>query len=212
MLKIGLTGGIAAGKTSLSDIFRSLGVPVVDADEAARAVVTPPAEALDRLVQRFGADILAADGSLRRRALRQKIFADATERRAAEAILHPPIRRHMLRQCEQLEQQGHPYAMLSIPLLVESDWRSQLSRVLVVAAPETVRRRRLEERDQTPSEEADNIIANQSSDEERLAVADDMVVNDGDPDKLRRAAQRLHRLYLILARDGAADAAAQRRR
>ena len=212
MLKIGLTGGIAAGKTALSDIFRSLGVPVVDADEAARAVVVPPAEALDQLVRHFGAGILAPDGTLRRQALRQRIFADAAERKTAEAILHPPIRRHMLRECERLEQEGHPYALLSIALLVESDWRSRLARVLLVTAPETLRRQRLEERDQTPPGEVSRIMASQTSDEERLAVADDVVVNDDDPKKLRRAALRLHRLYLKLAREGAEGAAAQQHR
>ena len=212
MLKIGLTGGIAAGKTSLSDIFRSFGVPVVDADEAARAVVAPPADALEQLAEHFGADILAEDGTLQRRVLRQKIFADAAERQAAEAILHPPIRRHMSRECERLEQEGHPYALLSIALLLEGNWHLRLSRVLVVTASERSRCQRIQERDQTLSEEAEKIIASQISDEERLAVADDVVVNDGDPAELLKAAQRLHQFYLKLARDGAASAAAPQRR
>ena len=212
MLRIGLTGGIAAGKTSLSDIFRSFGVPVVDADETARALVMPPADTLDQLVEHFGAEILADDGTLQRRVLRQKIFSDATERKAAETILHPPIRRHMLLECERLEQEGHPYALLSIALLVESNWHLQLSRVLVVTASEASRRQRIQARDQTLSEEAEKIIASQASDEKRLAVADDVVVNDGDPAKLLKAARRLHRLYLKLARDEAAGATVPQRR
>ena len=118
----------------------------------------------------------------------------------------------MLRECERLEQEGHPYTLLSIALLVESNWHLQLSRVLVVTASEASRRQRIQARDQTLSEEAEKIIASQTSDEKRLAVADDVVVNDGDPAKLLKAARRLHRLYLKLARDEAAGATVPQRR
>ena len=110
------------------------------------------------------------------------------------------------------EQEGHPYALLSIALLIESNWQSQVSRVLVVTAPEALRRRRIQERDQTPSAEVEKIIASQASDKERLAAADDVLINDGDPEKLRTAAQRLHKRYLELARDGAAGEAVLQRR
>ncbi|MFF2047491.1 dephospho-CoA kinase [Stenotrophomonas bentonitica] len=196
---IGLTGGIAAGKSEVSRRFEALGITVADADLAARAVVAPGSEALARIAAHFGKNILLADGQLDRAALRARIFDSAQERQALEAITHPAIR-HLLRQtCEQAEG---PYAIAAIPLLTEAGGRQQypwLDRILVVDVPVAVQHARLMQRDGIDAALADRMIAAQASREARLALADDVVVNDGHPDHLQAHVERLDRAYRELA-------------
>lgn len=196
---IGLTGGIAAGKSEVSRRFEALGITVADADLAARAVVAPGSEGLARIAAHFGTEILLADGQLDRAALRARIFASAQERQALEAITHPAIRQLLRETCEQAEG---PYAIAAIPLLTEAGGRQQypwLDRILVVDVPVAVQHARLMQRDGIDSALADRIIAAQASREARLALADDVVVNDGHPDHLQAHVERLDRAYRELA-------------
>ncbi|WP_313219702.1 dephospho-CoA kinase [Stenotrophomonas sp.] len=196
---IGLTGGIAAGKSEVSRRFEALGITVADADLAARAVVAPGSEGLARIAAHFGTDILLADGQLDRAALRARIFASAQERQALEAITHPAIRQLLRETCEQAEG---PYAIAAIPLLTEAGGRQQypwLDRILVVDVPVAVQHARLMQRDGIDSALADRMIAAQASREARLALADDVVVNDGHPDHLQAHVERLDRAYRDLA-------------
>lgn len=196
---IGLTGGIAAGKSEVSRRFEALGITVADADLAARAVVAPGSEGLARIAAHFGKDILLADGQLDRAALRARIFESAQERQALEAITHPAIRQLLRETCEQAEG---PYAIAAIPLLTEAGGRQQypwLDRILVVDVPVAVQHARLMQRDGIDTALADRMIAAQASREARLAMADDVVVNDGHPDHLQAHVERLDRAYRALA-------------
>lgn len=196
---IGLTGGIAAGKSEVSRRFEALGVTVADADLAARAVVAPGSEGLARIAAHFGDTILQADGQLDRAALRARIFDSAQERQALEAITHPAIRQLLRESCEQAKG---PYAIAAIPLLTEAGGRQQypwLDRILVVDVPVAVQHARLMQRDGIDAALADRMIAAQASREARLALADDVVVNDGHPDHLQAHVERLDRAYRELA-------------
>ncbi|MET0889262.1 MAG: dephospho-CoA kinase [Stenotrophomonas maltophilia] len=196
---IGLTGGIAAGKSEVSRRFEALGITVADADLAARAVVAPGSEGLARIAAHFGTDILLADGQLDRAALRARIFDSAQDRQALEAITHPAIRQQLRQACEQAEG---PYAIAAIPLLTEAGGRQQypwLDRILVVDVPVAVQHARLMQRDGIDTALADRMIAAQASREARLALADDVVVNDGHPDHLQAHVERLDRAYRELA-------------
>ncbi len=196
---IGLTGGIAAGKSEVSRRFEALGITVADADLAARAVVAPGSEGLARIAAHFGNEILLADGQLDRAALRARIFDSAQERQALEAITHPAIRQLLRQTCEQAEG---PYAVAAIPLLTEAGGRQQypwLDRILVVDVPVAVQHARLMQRDGIDTALADRMIAAQASREARLALADDVVVNDGHPDHLQAHVERLDRAYRALA-------------
>ena len=196
---IGLTGGIAAGKSEVSRRFEALGITVADADLAARAVVAPGSEGLARIAAHFGTDIQLADGQLDRAALRARIFDSAQDRQALEAITHPAIRQQLRQACEQAEG---PYAIAAIPLLTEAGGRQQypwLDRILVVDVPVAVQHARLMQRDGIDAALADRMIAAQASREARLALADDVVVNDGHPDQLQAHVERLDRAYRELA-------------
>ncbi|WP_421681217.1 dephospho-CoA kinase [Stenotrophomonas bentonitica] len=196
---IGLTGGIAAGKSEVSRRFEALGITVADADLAARAVVAPGSEGLARIAAHFGDTILQADGQLDRAALRARIFDSAQARQALEAITHPAIRQLLRESCEQAEG---PYAIAAIPLLTEAGGRQQypwLDRILVVDVPVAVQHARLMQRDGIDAALADRMIAAQASREARLALADDVVVNDGHPDHLQVHVERLDRAYRELA-------------
>jgi dephospho-CoA kinase len=195
-LRIGLTGGIASGKSTVTQRFAELGVPVIDADVAARRVVEPGTPGLAQVVERLGARVLA-DGQLDRRALRNLIFKDSSLRQALDAILHPLIRAEMER--EAARAQG-PYVILAIPLLVEgggSDKR--VDRVLVVDADETLQIQRLRARDGSSEQQARAILASQASRTARLEQADDVLLNTGTVAELRQAVDRLHEQYLQLA-------------
>ncbi|WP_127165343.1 dephospho-CoA kinase [Xanthomonas euvesicatoria] len=191
---VGLTGGIASGKSALAVEFEKLGVPVIDADVVARQVVMP-GPVLDCIIDYFGPGILLPDGTLDRSALRKIVFADLTQRKALEAITHPAIRAELQRAAHAAEG---PYAIVAIPLLTEAGGRAAypwLDRVLVIDAPVELQHARLMRRDGSTPELADQMIAAQASREQRLALADDVVVNDGQPAHLIRAAHELDARY-----------------
>ena len=196
-LRIGLTGGIASGKSTVTQRFGELGVPVIDADVASRAVVSPGTPGLAQVVERFGAGVLDADGRLDRRALRNLIFKDSSLRQALDAILHPLIRVEMEREAAQAQA---PYVVMAIPLLVEGGSApKRVDRVLVVDADETLQIQRLQARDGSSDEQARAILASQASRAARLRVADDVLLNSGTVAELRQAVDRLHEQYLQLA-------------
>ena len=196
---IGLTGGIASGKSALEKAFAKQGVVVADADLLAREVVAPGEPALAAVVEHFGADVLQADGQLDRAALRVRAFGDPDQRRALEAILHPAIRARLEAICRAAPG---PYAIATVPLLTEGGGRAAypwLHRILVVDTPAAVQKARLMQRDGIDATLADQMMAAQASRAERLALADDIVVNDGDIHHLQHAADALHLRYLALA-------------
>ncbi|MBD8474365.1 dephospho-CoA kinase [Pseudomonas sp. CFBP 8770] len=192
---LGLTGGIASGKSAAAQRFAELGVHVVDADQASRWVVEPGRPALAALVQRYGVALLQADGSLDRGALRKVIFEDAQERRWVEALLHPLIAEEIARS---LASATSPYAVFVSPLMVESGQYRTTQRLLVVDAPEAVRVARTLLRDHTTPEQVQAILKAQASREQRLALADDVLVNDRDLAWLHSEVERLHAFYLTL--------------
>jgi dephospho-CoA kinase len=196
-IRIGLTGGIASGKSTVSQRFIELGVPVIDADVASRAVVERGTAGLSRVVKQFGTGILAANGDLDRRALRTLIFNDPASRQALNAILHPLIRAYMEQRA--LAASG-PYVVMDIPLLVESGGSSErIDRVLVVDVDEAVQVQRVQARDGASVEQAQAILASQASRAERLAMADDVLSNSGTVAELRQSVDKLHEQYLKLA-------------
>lgn len=194
---VGLTGGIASGKSTIAGQFESLGVPVVDTDRVAREVVQPGTPALAEIRQEFGPHVIAADGTLDRPALRAIVFADVDRRRRLEAILHPRIRDESLRQARLADG---PYVIVVVPLLYESPMKDEMDRILVVDCSEATQIERLMARDGETEEQACRIMATQASREERLSIADDVVTNDGSRDESFAAVERLHAEYLEMAR------------
>ena len=195
-LRIGLTGGIASGKSAVASAFAGLGVPIVDTDRIARAVVEPGQPALAAVEREFGAEVLGPDGRLDRRRLRALVFADAGRRQRLEAILHPQIRAAMT---AAIEAATAPYVVVAVPLLVESGQRAAFDRVLVVDCPPEVQLARLIARDGETVAGARAILAAQAGRDARLAAADDVLENSGSLADLDAAVQRLHRRYLALA-------------
>ncbi|HUO96010.1 MAG TPA: dephospho-CoA kinase [Steroidobacteraceae bacterium] len=199
-LRIGLTGGIASGKSAVEAAFARRAVPVVDTDRLAREVVEPGTPALAAVLAAFGAGLAGPDGRLDRRRLRALVFADEGRRRQLEAILHPAIRAAMNAAVERV---ASPYVVIAIPLLVESGQRGAVDRVLVVDCPPELQLKRLIARDHETPEGARAMLAAQASREARLAAADDLIDNTGTLEDLDRAVETLHRRYLALAaRDG----------
>ena len=201
---VGLTGGVASGKSEVTRRFQALGVEVVDADVAAREVVEPGQPALARIAERFGAGMLLADGHLDRRQLRERVFADAQARRDLEAITHPAIRARVKAQAQAAPG---PYAVVAVPLLAEAGRAAYpwMARVLVVDAPESLQHDRLMRRDGVDEALAARMIAAQASRTVRLAIADDVILNDGDPAHLDTAVAALHARYLAAAQPEALD-------
>lgn len=195
-LKIGLTGGIASGKSLAAECFADLGVPVIDADLISRELVAPGTPLLEQIRQRFGDDFVDQRGELDRRRLREHIFDNPRARRELERILHPAIRDEMERRAEESEA---PYVVLVIPLLLESGQRDLVDRVLVIDVPREMQLERLRRRDAAGIEQARKILGAQAGREQRLAMADDVISNTGSPASLCRAVEALHRKYLELA-------------
>ncbi len=196
---VAVTGGVASGKSEATRAFETLGVAVVDADVAAREVVAPGRPALQAIVERFGADSLQPDGQLDRAAMRRRVFADPGAKAALEALLHPAIRTWLQTACAAAPG---PYAVVAIPLLAEGGARASypwLDRILVVDVSRAVQQARLMQRDGMDADLAGRMVAAQASREQRLAIADDVIVNDGTVAELVAAVRRLHPRYLDLA-------------
>lgn len=196
MLIIGLTGGIGSGKSTVANLFEDLGVPIIDMDYIARQVVEPGQTALQQITQIFGNELIDAEGKLKRQQLSQIIFDSEEKRRQLETILHPLIREETERQLAKLET---PYCVVVIPLLLESDQRSLVNRILVVDAPEDIQIARTMQRDGISASQAEKILASQVDRQSRLNAADDIINNSGELEALRHQVNKLDQMYRVLA-------------
>jgi dephospho-CoA kinase len=196
--RVGLTGGIASGKSTAAKFFGALGVPILDSDSIAREVVEPGQPPLERLIERFGRSILTPDGHLDRPALRAIVFSDPKARADLEALTHPAIGEAM--QARSVAA-GGPYQILVIPLLVEKNLRANVDRVLVIDCEEGLQIRRLQARDGSAPGQAQAILNAQVSRAARLQAADDIIHNDADMSRVRSQVAALHARYLELARE-----------
>jgi dephospho-CoA kinase len=197
MFTVGLTGGIGSGKSIVAECFAAHGVPVIDTDVIARQLTLPGSAALDAIRTAFGETVMQADGTLDRAVLRRWVFADAAARHQLEAILHPRIRQSVEQALATL---AAPYALIVIPLLVETgSYRDVLDRVLVVDCPEELRIARVMARSGLAQEEVKAILAAQAGRAERLAVADDVIMNTASPEALRTQVATLHQRYLAFS-------------
>jgi dephospho-CoA kinase len=195
-LVVGLTGGIASGKSLVGAMFVKLGAALVDTDVVAREVVARGEPGLAAVVEEFGPSVLSPSGDLDRRALRSVVFANESKRRRLESLLHPLIRSRTREKIAELEA---PYALVAVPLLVETDFGQLVDRILVVDAPESVQLERLMRRDATPKSEALAMLRAQTDRATRLKAAHDVIDNSGSTDATRRQVESLHRSYLDLA-------------
>ena len=193
---IGLTGGIGSGKSAASAIFSRLGVPVIDADKLAHALVAAGEPALAEITAAFGASILRTDGELDRAALRRRVFADSTERQRLEAILHPRIRRRIQ---DRIHNANYPYCVVVIPLLLETRQSDMVDRILVIDIPEESQINRVAARDNLTRQEILAIIDAQVARDTRLAAADDIIDNTAGLDALESQVHRLHDKYLKIS-------------
>lgn len=196
---VGVTGGVASGKSEVTRRFEALGVVVADADVAARAAVEAGSDGLAEVVAAFGDEVLDAQGGLDRAAMRRRVFAAPEARRRLEAIVHPRVRELLRAQCEAAPG---AYAIAAIPLLTEGGGREAypwLQRILLVDVPVEVQRARVMARDRVEAELAERMIAAQATRAQRLAIADDVIVNDGPLDVLDRQIAALDRRYRALA-------------
>lgn len=196
MLKIGLTGGIACGKSTVCQIFNEQGVPIIDADIIARDIVQPGSLCYQQVVELFGHHILQTDGQINRQLLRRKIFTDPASKKQLESILHPVIRQQLLQQSRQVSA---PYCILAIPLLIEAKMIDLVDRVLVIDSDTKIQLARLCQRDGLTEQEASNILSQQCTQQSRLAHADDIIANNTSLDKLSRAVIQQHQKYIEFA-------------
>lgn len=197
VFRVGLTGGIASGKSIVADMFAARGVPVIDTDVIAREVVEPGCPALDDIRRRFGDDVFSPGGRLDRRRLRDIVFDDPAAREDLEALLHPRIRDAALRRSAGA---GGPYQVIVVPLMVGSSLQAEMDRILVVDCSEALQLERLAARDGETPEQARRMLDAQASRAERLAIADDILDNEGSLEHAESQVQNLHMKYLQLAK------------
>jgi dephospho-CoA kinase len=199
-LRIALTGGIASGKSTVASLFAALGVPIIDTDLLSREVVAPGSALLRQITDHFSMQVLSGDGTLNRQELRKRIFEDSEQRKWLEALLHPAIRE--LTDARSEAATG-PYVIVAIPLLVETGGAARFDRVLVVDCDPDLQLARLMARDGTRREDALRMLAAQAPRAARLAVADDVIHNDGDLASLRDQVAKLHAEYVAAAKAAA---------
>ena len=197
MLIIAVTGGIGSGKSTVAELFKAKGIPVIDTDSIARELVQPGSPLLQQIIDKFGNAYLEANGHLNRRALRSLIFSDAAARNELENLMHPPIHAEVTAQLQKIDA---PYCLILIPLLARSKQRYPYDRILVIDAPETTQLQRTAQRDQQPPDLIKQIIATQTPRNELLEMADDVLDNSGDMAALNAAVNTLHQQYLVLSK------------
>ena len=193
MLRVALSGGIASGKTTVSNTFKEFGVPVVDADVLSRKVVEPGCEGLMAVVDRFGQSILQSDGSLDRKQLRQIVFSDPAARTDLENIIHPRVRELTQQFLNQQKANGCIYCMVVIPLLIETNQQKNYDHIVIVDVEKQTQLERLMARDNSSLKLAENILKSQASRKQRLAIADDVVSNTGSIDETKAQVKALHK-------------------
>jgi dephospho-CoA kinase len=199
-LRIALTGGIACGKSIVAQLFAEYGVPIIDTDVIARDLVQPGQPALDEIRSAFGDEVFDSGGRLDRKSMRQLVFSDASRRKILESILHPKIREETVARSEAADG---PYQIIVVPLLVGSPLQQYMDRILVVDCDESTQLARLLERDAENEQQARRIVAAQASRSDRLAIADEVISNDGNLDATRTQVDALHSRYLTMAADSA---------
>ena len=192
---IGLTGGIGSGKTAVSDIFASQGIDIVDADLASRVVVEKGKPALDKISKHFGAEILSENGELNRAKLREIIFKAPEERQWLESLLHPIIAEQIR---YELDSSKSSYCILVSPLLLETEQKDFCDSLLIVDVPEKFQVQRTALRDNVPEEQVESIMATQIDRAKRLSLADEIIVNDGTLEDLKKKVMDRHLKYLSL--------------
>lgn len=197
-LCIGLTGGIASGKSTVAEHFIALGVPLIDADQVARDVVAPGSEGLAAVIAHFGENFLDAEGGLDRRKLRERVFADKDERKTLEAMLHPRIRQALADWRAGLTA---PYGILMAPIMTEAGFDALVDRILVVDVSRDTQIARLIQRDDIDATLAEQMLAAQADRATRLTRADDVIDNSGAPEQLTAQVKALHERYLKLSED-----------
>ena len=191
-LKIGLTGGIGSGKSAACEIFSELGVPVIDADDIAHNLVKPGMPAFKAITRLFGNEVIASDGTLDRKIIRDKVFANKIDRKKLENVLHPAVYEEISVQAKNINSK---YCIISIPLLLETDASNTVDRILVIDVPRELQIERAASRDQTNKSDINAIIDSQISRKNRLSAADDIVDNKGDINALRKRICDLHEFY-----------------
>ncbi len=193
---LGLTGGIAGGKSLVGEYFRDKGITVIDADQISRDVVEPGTEALLALVTHFGPEILSSDGSMNRPYMRKRVFSDSSQRFKLEEILHPFIKNRLLKLRDNALHADHkPYCVLMIPLLVKFGWCNLVDRLLVIDCSEETQLKRLVNRDGIDKTLARNMLQSQDTRQQRLNAADDVILNEGSTEEIFNAITKLHLLY-----------------
>lgn len=196
MFKVGLTGGIGSGKSTVASFFSELGITVISLDEISRMVVAKGEPALAEITEHFGPIVSGDDGNLDRKALRRIIFGDEQARLWLESLLHPLIRK---KQNQILDAAPGDYAMIEIPLLAENQLQKTVDRVLVVDLPESIQLERASKRDKADKSAVEAILNSQANREDRLSIADDVIENDGSIEDLKSQVEMLHQNYLKLA-------------
>lgn len=197
---VGLTGGIGSGKSAAADMFAALGAAIVDADAVAHDLTGPGGAAMAALREAFGDIVIAPSGALDRAAMRQLAFTDPSARSRLEAILHPLIGAECASRMVSAAENGAPYVIHAVPLLAESGGaRKHMNRVLVVDCPEDLQVSRVMARSGLTAEEVRRIMAAQAGRAARLAIANDVIINDGDMEALHRNVAELHAKYLEAA-------------
>ena len=202
MFRVALTGGIASGKSVVTDLFEELGVEVIDTDIISRKLVEPGSPLLKQITDHFGEEVLDQSKALDRIKLRQRVFNNSEERIALEELLHPAIRQNVY---ERIAESDADYVIIAIPLLTETRYPYELDRILVVDTPLQQQLERLVERDKISEEAAMKIVSAQSDRETRLAVADDIITNADSIDALKQKVSDLHKYYTDLARLAPSD-------
>ena len=198
-LIIGLTGGIASGKTTVANLFAAHNIDVIDADIVAREVVAPNTPALAQISQHFGQSILQSDGSLNRAKLRELVFSNQHHKEWLNGLLHPLIRQQV---SQQLTNATSPYCLLVAPLLIENKMQAMVDIVLVVDSEEQAQLERTMTRDNSSEQQVRSIMSAQISRQKRLAAADDVIKNIGTIKVLTNDVKKLHYKYQRLAQDG----------
>ena len=199
MLIVALTGGIASGKTTVSNAFSELGVPIVDADIVARIVVSPGSNSLNQLKALFGSEIIQENGELDRAALKHIIFSDDVKKKQVEGILHPAIAAYSQKMIKQYEAENHAYCLHVIPLLIETKQAERFKHILLVDTPVETQLTRLLQRDNLSEAEAWRIINSQASREQRQSVATEIILNDGNIKRLQSDVLSLHKKFQDLS-------------
>ena len=198
MLRIGLTGGIGSGKSVISDRFKSLyDTPIIDADEISRELMLPQGEAYNEVIKLFGNDCVLDSGQIDRKYIREKIFSSPELRTTLEQIIHPKVKENIYQQTNLLSSS---YCIIVVPLLIEANMQSIVDRILVIQTDKSLQISRVSHRDQCSTAHVETIVNNQSSTEDKLKFADDVIINNGTLENLNPQIEQLHQKYLALSR------------